>query len=73
LDNYDFVQQKLAEAPPEEIRPPKLITGADLLAMGYPPGPLFKEILTAVEDAQLEGQVATREEALRLVESKWQR
>ncbi len=73
LDHYDFVIEKVAEMPAEVMRPPRLLTGADLLEMGYEAGPLFKEILDAVEDAQLEGSVATREEAVRLVESGWGR
>ena len=43
----------------------------DLIAMGYHPGPQFKEILTAVEDAQLEGDIATTEDAKSLVQSRW--
>ncbi|MCY4351903.1 MAG: CCA tRNA nucleotidyltransferase, partial [Gemmatimonadetes bacterium] len=51
---------------PEQIRPVPLINGHDLIAMGNNPGPAFKEVLRAVEDAQLEGRVTQREEALRL-------
>jgi poly(A) polymerase len=69
LENYEFVRRKLEETPPEEIRPPRLITGDDLIAMGYRPGPRFAEILRAVEDAQLEGHVGSREQALELARS----
>lgn len=55
---YDLARQRLEELKPEEIRPPRLITGEDLIAMGHRPGPRFKEILDAVEDAQLEGELA---------------
>jgi len=41
-----------------------LLSGHDLIALGLPPGPRFKEILGAVEDAQLEGRMLTREDAL---------
>jgi hypothetical protein len=34
-----------------------------LSEMGYIPGPVFSEILGAVEDAQLEGQIRTKTEA----------
>src|SRR6266571_8182595 len=64
LSLYDFVGQKLAETPPEEIRPRPLLTGDDLIAAGYQPGPRFKEILAAVEDAQLEGRLQTKGAAL---------
>ncbi len=67
LDNYEFVKTKLRELSQFELKPPRLLTGADLIAAGYPPGPRFSEILSAVEDAQLEGQIRTAGEALELV------
>ena len=67
LSAYDFVQRFLAETPAEQVRPPRLLTGEDLKALGYPPGPRFKEILAALEDAQLNGTIHNREEALRLI------
>jgi poly(A) polymerase len=63
LDSYDFVRQFLAETPPEQVRPERLLGGDDLQAMGFRPGPLFAEILQSLEDAQLEGQIRTRKEA----------
>src|SRR6202044_2323260 len=42
LDNYEFMRQFLAETPPEEVRPARLITGDDLIALGLKPGPRFK-------------------------------
>ena len=72
LSLYDFAKEKFHELPPEQIRPTPLITGADLIAAGYQPGPQFKELLTAVEDAQLDGSIATKEEALDLVRAKAQ-
>jgi poly(A) polymerase len=67
LSTYDFVQQKRAEIPPEKIRPTPLVTGDDLIAAGHKPGPRFREILSAVEDAQLEGRLPSREAALEYV------
>ena len=64
LEAYDFVRNFIAETPPEQVRPPKLITGDDLKRMGIRPGPKYKEILTAVEEAQLDGQLSDRERAL---------
>ena len=63
LDSYEFVQRFLEVTPPEQVRPERLLTGDDLLAMGFRPGPVFAEILRTLEDAQLEGQIKTREEA----------
>ena len=71
LDNYEFVRTKLAELPAEAIRPAPLLNGRDLIEMGYRPGPQFKEIIRAVEDAQLEGQLTSREEAIRFVRERY--
>ncbi|MEO8663816.1 MAG: CCA tRNA nucleotidyltransferase, partial [Bryobacteraceae bacterium] len=71
LDNYQLVTAKLAELPPEQIRPTVLINGQDLIEAGYAPGPLFKQILTVVEDAQLEGTLQNRDQALALVRSRF--
>ncbi|HJX83641.1 MAG TPA: CCA tRNA nucleotidyltransferase [Candidatus Angelobacter sp.] len=67
LGLYDFTQEKLRSMPEEQIRPAPLLTGDDLIAAGYKPGPHFKELLTAVEDAQLDGTITTKEQALLLV------
>lgn len=66
LETYEFVLQFLEHTPPEQVAPSKLLTGDDLIYMGFSPGPEFKEVLRAVEDAQLEGSIQTREEALDL-------
>ncbi|RKY59379.1 MAG: CCA tRNA nucleotidyltransferase [Candidatus Latescibacterota bacterium] len=55
----------LSQPPPLK----RLVTGHDLISMGLEPGPIFSELLSKVEDAQLEGKVRTREEALKLVRS----
>jgi poly(A) polymerase len=67
LSTYEFLQDKLKETPPENIRPPVLIGGDDLIHAGYTPGPKFREILSAVEDAQLEGQLISRDAAMEYV------
>ncbi len=67
LTNYELAWRMLEEIPVEEIKPAPLVRGDDLIAQGYKPGPLFKKILQAVEDAQLEGTIQSRDEALRLV------
>jgi tRNA nucleotidyltransferase/poly(A) polymerase len=67
FDSYDLVRRKLEETPPEEIKPPRLVTGYDLIAAGYKPGPHMGEILRRLEDAQLEGAIRTHEEALEWV------
>jgi len=71
LESYGFVQQVLKETPPEQIRPPRLLTGDDLQEMGYKPGPMFSEILRAVEDAQLEGQLESPTDAAEYVRKKF--
>jgi len=67
LSTYEFLRQKLADIPPEKMRPSPLVTGDDLIAAGHVPGPKFREILTAVEDAQLEGRLLSRDQALEFV------
>jgi poly(A) polymerase len=67
LTTYDFITQKRAEIPPETMRPSPLVTGDDLIAAGHLPGPKFREILDAVEDAQLEGRLPSRDAALEFV------
>jgi putative nucleotidyltransferase with HDIG domain len=67
LSTYDFILGKLAAIPPETIRPAALITGDDLISAGYAPGPRFREILVTVEDAQLEGRLASHDAALDFV------
>jgi len=67
LSKYEFAKQRLEELGEEQIRPPLLLTGDDLIAAGYPPGPEFRRMLTLAEDAQLEGTITTKEEALALV------
>jgi poly(A) polymerase len=67
LDLYHYTRDKMANMPAEEVRPRPLITGNDLISAGYTPGPYFKEILTAVEDAQLEGQLRDRAAAMDFV------
>jgi poly(A) polymerase len=71
LDSYLLVKQKLEQYSEEHLKPAHLLTGADLIAAGYQPGPLFSEILAAVEDAQLEGTILTAGEAMALVREKF--
>jgi poly(A) polymerase len=73
LDLYDYTRERLASLPAGAVRPAHLISGHDLIASGYTPGPRFAEILAAVEDAQLEGTIATRDEALGFAESNFPR
>jgi poly(A) polymerase len=67
LELYDFAKARYEAAPVEEVRPRLLVTGSKLIAAGYRPGPGFREMLDAAEDAQLEGTITTTEEGLALV------
>lgn len=69
LRHLEFVKERLESFTPEEIRPPRLVTGHDLIEMGLRPGPRFKELLAEVEVGQLEGMIHSREEALEHVKS----
>jgi poly(A) polymerase len=67
LDAYDAVRAFLAQTPPAEVRPKRLLSGDDLKYLGYTPGPEFQKILATLEDAQLEEAVQTRDQALEFV------
>jgi poly(A) polymerase len=67
MGSYDFVKGKLASIPPEIMRPAPLVTGDQLIAVGYHPGPRFKAILAAIEDAQLENRLTNHEEAMAFI------
>ena len=71
LSVIDWIEDYVSRLVPETVRPKPLLGGDDLIAMGYAPGPLFREILTAVEDAQLEGTLQNRAEARAFVRQHW--
>lgn len=71
LETYEMMKARLNKTPPEELKPRRLLTGRDLIAAGYAPGPRFSEMLRVVEDAQLEGAIHTRDEALALVRERF--
>jgi poly(A) polymerase len=73
LMDYQFARSKRKEWSEKDIWPEPLITGNDLIAMGCAPGPAFKEILTRVEDEQLEGRLTTHQEALDYVKQEFRR
>src|SRR6204780_4474911 len=67
-----LVRRFLAETPPAEVRPVRLLTGDDLIGLGFRPGPEFREILDAAEDAQLEGIISSHEDAMIWVRKYYQ-
>jgi poly(A) polymerase len=71
LTNYEYAREQFLSMQPDEIRPKPLVTGHDLIAAGYKPGPRFKQILSAVEDGQLEGRFRDKEAALKFVEREF--
>lgn len=64
LENYEFVRRQLDTLSETDLRPTPLLTGKDLIAAGFVPGPAFSAILAGLETAQLDGRIRTREEAL---------
>ncbi len=68
LDNYDFLLAKHHEFSNEPIIPAPLITGHDLISLGFKPGPQLGRILEGVQNAQLEGAILTRDDAIELAE-----
>ena len=71
LDLYRFAEDKLQSIPAKEIRPRPLVTGRHLIAAGYRPGPLFREMLEYAEDAQLEGRIHSPEQGVQLVQERF--
>lgn len=69
LSAYEFCRTALYNLPPEALRPARLLTGSDLLAMGIPAGPEIGRLLREIEDGQLEGVIATRAAAIVFVEA----
>lgn len=64
LSPIEFVNNYAAQHTHEQINPPELISGRDLIQLGLRPGPRFKSLLDSIRDAQLNSEIATREEAL---------
>ena len=73
LSNYDFVESRRKSWSEDVIRPKPLISGVDLITLGFAPGPSFKKILTVVEDEQLEGKLVDRQAALGFVHERFAR
>ncbi|MBZ5534962.1 MAG: HDIG domain-containing protein [Acidobacteriia bacterium] len=71
LEAYYFTRAYAQTLTPEEARPKPFLTGSDLIDLGYAPGPEFKKILTALEDAQLENQIKDRESALEYLQRRF--
>lgn len=71
LDYYEFCLEKMQSLEQEELHPPRLLTGDDLLAIGFAPGKLIGEILCLLEEEQLENRIRDKEEALAFVRDRW--
>jgi poly(A) polymerase len=67
----DWIADYVHNLKPEEVKPEPLLRGRDLIEMGYKPGPIFSTILQQVEDAQLEGELTSPEDARRFVQENW--
>jgi poly(A) polymerase len=73
LDNYEFCRNQLETSSLEELHPPRLLTGDDLIASGFAPGKIIGEILKALEEEQLEGRISTKEDAENFIMRNWQK
>jgi poly(A) polymerase len=67
LDHVEFCADLLRRWTAADLDPPPLLTGHDLAALGLEPGPQYKRLLDAVREAQLDGEVQTKDDALALV------
>jgi len=71
LDTLRALLEGYFDHPQEQVSPPALINGEDLMReLGLQPGPKIGELLEAVREAQAAGEVGDREGALELVRSK---
>ena len=73
LDNLDYLAKREEEFSAEPLIPEPLVKGADLIELGYSPGPSFREILEDIQTEQLEGNLTSREEALARISEKFPR
>jgi len=71
LEAYWFVSKYIKETPPEVVRPARLLSGEDILGLGYAPGPVVGRILRAVEEGQLNGELASKDDAISFVKSRF--
>ncbi|MSR60570.1 MAG: CCA tRNA nucleotidyltransferase [Planctomycetaceae bacterium] len=69
LASVEFCEHYLHDTPRDEIDPAPLLGGADLLRLGLRPGAKFKELIDKVRDAQLDGLIHTRDDAVQLVKT----
>jgi poly(A) polymerase len=69
----EFCERRRRELALEDVRPPRLLGGDDLIALGYRPGPRMGAMLHALEEAQLEGEVRSRADAERFVAARFPR
>jgi len=73
LDNYEFCHNQLENLTAEELHPPRLLSGDDLIALGFTPGKIIGEILRVLEDEQMEGRINSQDEAKIFVENNWKK
>jgi poly(A) polymerase len=71
LQYYRFCMDKAAEFKQDEIHPPPLLRGRDLIELGFAPGPVFHDILAHVEEAQLGGELSSREQAIEWIKQHY--
>lgn len=66
LDNYEFLRARQEEfaSETEPLIPKPLINGHDLMSRGIVPGPKLGELLTTIQNLQLEGVLHTPEDAV---------
>ncbi|KMQ50672.1 tRNA nucleotidyltransferase [Chitinispirillum alkaliphilum] len=71
LSNYHFVKLRLSEFKKEQLKPDPLLSGKDLIGLGFRPGPLFGRILGKVYDLQLEETIKSKDQAIGYVEERY--
>jgi putative nucleotidyltransferase with HDIG domain len=70
LVHFDFMREKEQEFANQPLIPERLVTGADLISRGCKPGPQMGDMLTQIQNLQLDGELTTREQALAWADSR---
>jgi poly(A) polymerase len=73
LDNYEFCRDQLQLLAAEDLNPPRLLNGNDLIVLGFVPGKIIRQILQALENEQLEGRISTKEDAKKYIQKYWKK
>jgi poly(A) polymerase len=73
LDKYEFCREQLNKMAADDLHPPRLLDGNEIIALGYQEGKTIGIILKKLEDEQLEGRIKTKKEAKLFVKNNFKK